>query len=342
MNLREPIELNSVGTLDNVLIDTTGIDFGAIPKTIELNSPIKFDFRHHLLRQDGAPLSTQQVIERTERAMQMGLPDISMLRRYTTKQTEAVICGGGPSIVDYVETIRELQRKGLRVFSVNKTHDFLLSKGITPWAHIILDSNQWVSTYVKNPQKGTRYIIAGQCHEDTFKALEGYPRYLWHAGIGDSDKEIVEPLNYLEAKYPSAEWTVLPGGTTVGIRAPLVTYATTGAYRVHMIGMDSSHRFGDTHGYEKQNYHNLKAGTLTFTNKSGHTVEFETNAHMARQAVDFETMVEKQLPEMVRKKLAPPFQFKLYGDGLLPTLAACYGWNADPEMNRKWTTPKAA
>lgn len=335
----QPLNINEIP------LDLSGIDLSGCYEGVRVSALSRLSatgpdsFRESLLKQSGFPLTREQVIERTKRALKFGIPDISMLRKFTTPDTEAVICGGGPSIVDYVETIRDLQDRGLRVFSVNKTHDFLLEHGIKPWAHIILDSNQWVSTYVKSPQRGVRYLIAGQCHDDTFNALEGYSRYLWHAGIGDSETEIIEPLNYLQRNHKNGDWTVLPGGTTVGIRAPLVAYATCGAYRVHMIGMDSSHRRGKAHGYEKQNYHNLESGYVRFSNKSGHAVNFETNAHMGRQALDFEEMVENQLPQMVRAKTAPPFQFKFYGDGLLPTLAACYGWNADPEMNRKWTTP---
>src|SRR3990167_422577 len=80
---------------------------------------------------------------------------------WMTHQRETwIICGGGPSIggLDELKTIRQLASRGkARVIALNRTHDFLLSKEIKPWAGILLDPSPPVKDYM-TPTRGVKYF----------------------------------------------------------------------------------------------------------------------------------------------------------------------------------------
>jgi hypothetical protein len=127
------------------------------------------------------------------------------------------IVGGGPSAANDVQAIRALKCRGANIVSVNKSHDWLLSHGIVPWGHVLLDPKEWVADYVGKPRRDVRYFLASQCHDRTFEALRDYPVFLWHAG--QDFEEGPEPNSYLREKWPRRPWFIVPGGTTVGLRA---------------------------------------------------------------------------------------------------------------------------
>jgi hypothetical protein len=52
----------------------------------------------------------------------------------------AVICGGGPSLGDDIETIREMQQHGCKIFALNNVGHFLLERGIIADALVVLDA----------------------------------------------------------------------------------------------------------------------------------------------------------------------------------------------------------
>lgn len=278
----------------------------------------------HLTKFGGGRISREEVRKRTGDAMRRNLPT----HRHCINQAEEwAIIGGGPSINDCVDDIRALKRRGVNIVSVNKSHDWLLEKGIVPWGHVLLDPKEWVADYVKRPRIDVRYFVASQCHEATFKALDGYPVFLWHAG--QEFGTISEPGDYLRANWPNTPWFVIPGPTTVGLRAVHLG-ADMGARRFHMFGMDSSRAAGRMHGYAKDEAKDAQSGRLS-VNLRGRRYVFDTNSHMARQWADLDKFV-KQLPDWL-KKLPPGFSMTFYGSGLIPFYAAGLKWHAKPECN---------
>jgi Protein of unknown function DUF115 len=237
-----------------------------------------------------------------------------------------IICGGGPSIGDIakLKAIRALAKKGGKIWAVNKTHDFLLSKGITPWAACLLDPMAWVANYISKPQRGVLYALASQCHADVFAALKGYAPHVWHAGI-DAPDGTGYPTELLQRDYAGQDWLVIPGPTTVGLRSILVGYAL-GFRAFHLFGLDSSMRGAQLHAYAKAKPTDAPEGWVSLRTKAG-TQKFFTNSHMARQALDFEETTER-IAEMVRTKAMAPIRITVHGEGLLPELAKCYGWHA--------------
>jgi hypothetical protein len=282
-------------------------------------------------------ISTDEVIRRTRKAMKRGLPGVGMLRRYTTPSREAVICGGGPSLNDELPRLRELARRGIPIYTVNKTHDHLVSLGITPYAQVLLDPNPWVAEYTK-PVKGVRYLLAGQVCDAVFEQFTDYPVFLWHAAV-DAENGRKEPIDTLEREFKNQEWTAHPGPTTVGLRTILVAQGIHGSTHFHMFGFDSSRKENSLHAYEKRARTDVPDLGITLRCYDGREATFQTNLHMMMQTTDFERMIAQEMPKLVKQGKMPFTHFKFYGSGLLPTLASMYGMHADREMNEKWKRP---
>ncbi len=267
-------------------------------------------------------IDVAETLARVHAAMARGIPSLAALRDMHAGGT-LIICGGGPSIGDVTQLkkIRKLMKRGGKVWSVNKTHDFLLSKGITSWAACLLDPMPWVAGYITKPQKGTIYAVASQCDAGVFDALKAANVYVWHAGIDENGQGY--PVEMLEREYAGRDWLVVPGPTTVGLRSVLVGYAL-GFRDFHLFGLDSSMRAEALHAYSKPKPADAAEGWVTLRTKSTQQ-EFYTNAHMARQAMDFEEMVA-QVGGMIKNGTMQPITITVHGDGLLPALADCYGW----------------
>jgi hypothetical protein len=60
-------------------------------------------------------------------------------RNLPTIGEQAIVCGGGPSLEDSLETIRQLKAGGAKIFALNNSAQFLVGKGIKPDYQILLD-----------------------------------------------------------------------------------------------------------------------------------------------------------------------------------------------------------
>jgi hypothetical protein len=281
-----------------------------------------------LLEFSGGRIDRLEVRRRAGNAMARNLPTHRDCKN--TSDTWAIV-GGGPSINQCVDEIRALKRRGANIVSVNKSHDWLLDKGIVPWGHVLLDPKEWVSEYVQRPRKDVRYFVASQCHDKTFDSLKGYPVFLWHAGQDFDDGP--EPTTYLREHWPTKPWFIVPGPTTVGLRTLCLGAAMDSpASKFHFFGLDSSRLAESMHGYAKPEPPDAKPGNVMAKHK-GKGYVFQTNTHMARQWADFDKLV-KELPEHInRGRLPKNLDMTFHGSGLLNFYAATLQMHHKPECN---------
>lgn len=282
-------------------------------------------------------IGPEEVKIRTRAAMARNMKSIMDLRNACLGET-AIICGGGPSLLDNLGTLRKLyNRRGHKIICTNKTHDFLVKRNFKPYAVVLLDPMPHVATYVKLATPKTKVLIAGQCHEDTFSALAHADCYLWHADASEAEtifpQEVV-PGHLLKTEYSKRSWRVLAGGNTGGLRSIFVAQFL-GFRGLHLFGFDSSMRDRKLYAYDKSAPNDAHEGPATMR-INGHEATFYTNEHMARQAELFIGILQ-HIEEWNTKGFWNPIDFPIvHGDGMLPCLAAGYGLHADPEMNRKW------
>lgn len=291
------------------------------------------DYRAKILAHDGHPLTRQEYLKRVGEAMLRKLPTI---RQVENRTLGWAVLASGPSLNDCVPEILDLKKRGCNIVTVNKSHDWALDHGIVPWAHVTLDSNEWVADYVKRPRNDVRYFVSSQCHPKVFDNLKDRPVFLWHGGQDYPEGSV--PFEYLRTYWPKRFplEAVVFGGTTVGPRVPMMSayMGPVNPIKFHMFGLDSSSlEPAKMHAMDKKLRPDL--GPHDRPIRHGRDMFwFHTNAHMFRQTIDFETLID-EFPQKYRAGLFPKnFELIIHGSGMLPTVAACYGLHADPECNK--------
>jgi hypothetical protein len=279
----------------------------------------------------GPRIKDDETIQRAIEHQQLGLKSVWEVQ---PKGRTVMICGFGPSLGDIqnIKTLRKMQKAGGAICTTNMAHDFVMNRALTPDHHVLMDPMPWVANYTKRANQRTDYCIASQCHSDTFRNLKGHKRFIWHADFDSHDGEMEPTRTLTEKGYKN--FLAVPGGTTVGLRSFWVMYAI--GYRdFHFFGMDSSRRGNKHHALQKPpGVRPLVATQVTLQTKYG-AKTFDTNENMAKQADDFEHMVET-IAKLYGEKRLDLIRITFHGDGLLPSLAAIYGWHADPDMNAQW------
>lgn len=150
------------------------------------------------------------------------------------------LAAGGPSIKKHVDELREFDC----VMVAGTAHDWVMEQGISPRYAVTVDAHPTVTAmYIKKPNPLTTYLVATQCNETVFKALDGQAIAMWHC-LSESNKE------FMDALEPG--WQGLGGGCTVGLRA--IGMAMVLGYRnIHLFGYDSCIASEtETHAYPLQ------------------------------------------------------------------------------------------
>jgi len=211
------------------------------------------------------------------------------------------ICGGGPSLSDNLADIKRHQAAGFSVASMNGSHDYLISHGIVPTYHFLLDARSLNVQFVENSHPDVTYVIASQAHPDAIDELLSKARkvHLWHV---DNYKHVGELLHKMAPKADK-----YGGDICVGLSCLNVIF-TMGYRSWHFYGYDASNRGADQHHAYPQAL-NDDQPTFEFTFQGQ---KFYAPGPMANKAKRF----------LVRWKKFRDLgiDFHLYGDGLLPTI----------------------
>jgi hypothetical protein len=237
-------------------------------------------------------------------ACQLGLPEVIEL---PANDVPVVICGGGPSLADTLESVRELQKKGAKVYALNNAARFLVLNGIRPDAQVMVDPRPQNADFI-NEAWADELLLSSQCAPEVFAQAKeiGYPVRIWHPAQDGTEQ--VSTRFYVG------------GGLTVGLCSICLAFMV-GHREIHLFGYDSSHAKGLGHAYEQQLNNNVELVTCVVDSQ-----EFTCSLAMAGQSSEF-TNVQKMLEDLGAK-------ITVYGDGLLPTL-----WRANQrEKNQKILT----
>ena len=231
----------------------------------------------------------------------------------------AVIVGGGPSMKPLLPMIAGHQAAGHKVFAVNGTIPTLASVDVTPDYFVLLDARAHNQGFV-HPDKATKYLIASQCSEGVFDALDGHDVTVWHPaypGIQD----------YIGDR----ECALVGGGTTVGLQAMSIAFAM-GYRAIHLYGFDSSYSLsGDGHAYAQAANSEDPRESYWIGGK-----EYIAAPWMARQAMEFQTAAQ-QLADA-------DAVIQVHGFGLLPAIAKAMSEPPAPmtelqKYQAMWTMP---
>jgi Protein of unknown function DUF115 len=211
------------------------------------------------------------------------------------------LAAGGPSLSS---TLDEL-RKHDCIVACGSAHDHIVGLGFKPRYTVIADPDPEITAlYLKRPCPSTTYLVATQCHESVFKALEGFPVATWHCH-GDGYKEMLDELD--------PGWNAIGGGCTATLRA-LSMMIMFGYGNIHFFGFDSCLGEEDkTHAYpmatdreEIGAIYDIKIGYGVPGNRT-----YRCAGYQLAQAVHF-----KEFWELYNHVFVPT----VHGDGLMAQL----------------------
>lgn len=273
-----------------------------------------------------------EYIARIRRAQRSGMQSLMKLlgsEHSGEFERPSVVCivGGGPSLCDEVAVLRRMIKHGAKVLAVNKSHDWLLRRGLRCDYAALLDPKPWVASYIdlrlaaaKDTRRragkywaSPRYLIASQCDDLVLKKFS--PRrdsYLWHAaaGLGESD--------VLKEEFAGEPWVNVAGASVIGLRAVGIAHGL-GFRSIHLFGIDGSMKpCADPRGtpalyaYDKPH---IDATWRSFEVKltSGWTRAFTANHHMARSVYEFEDSM-REWDAQIKQGRMEPFSVRVHGD----------------------------
>lgn len=158
------------------------------------------------------------------------------LKQSEANESTAVIIGGGPSVADYLDTIRKRQALGQTLFALNGVCRFLNDHGIVPEYQVFLDANKEMGDRVGEAR---HYLVASCVAPELLAVLPADRVTLWHHALPQLEEylpEYTEPFN------------LIGGSATVGMASMCLVYAM-GFRHLHLNGYDSSNRDGNDHCY---------------------------------------------------------------------------------------------
>ena len=205
----------------------------------------------------------------------------------------ALICGGGPSIEDYLEQIAAAKAAGGTIFALNGCSSFLRRHGIKADYQVILDAQPATAELVDLDAKA--HLFASQVDPQLFELVPD--AILWHATHG----EIAPEYPWYEHDY-----TMIGGAVTVGNASLVLAYAL-GFRKIECYGFDSSHRKRQSHAYRQP------------MNDGDPLTELEFNGTKYLCSLTMRAQV-KHFMERVRSLLEAGCRIWVHGDGLLPAV----------------------
>ncbi len=209
---------------------------------------------------------------------------------------KAVLIGGGGSINNCIEEIRQLQNEGAIVFGLNGASKWARGHGISIDYQVIIDAKEESKELVDTGANA--YLMASQCNPETLKRAKN--PILLHL-ITENVEDFLPKERVKKGGY-----TLVGSRTTVGTTAMCIAYIL-GFRDLHLFGYDSSHTDGKSHGYSQPMNNNMPFVKMEWAGKT-----FDTSIAMKGQAERF-PLFAKQLKEL-------GCHIKLYGQGLLQTI----------------------
>lgn len=221
---------------------------------------------------------------------------------HSTNDIQIMFLGGGPSMLQFVDEIKEKRESGVKLVTFNGAYNWALEQGLKPSAQIIVDARPFNARFTKPVIDECKYLLASQCDPSVFENMPRDRTYLFHSMpnlVGD----------ILDEYYKPGGWHAVPGGSTVLLRAiPMMRML---GYRwFHLYGCDSCLAVNPSgeklhHAYPQPE--NDGALVLPVTINPGNRV-FYCHPWMVSQAQEFIDTI---------RKMGDLINLEIHGDGLL-------------------------
>lgn len=175
--------------------------------------------------------------ENINKILSYRLPEISPFVQ-SFKDRDAIIIGGGPSIDNYPDKIKDLKSKGGVIISIERMYSWCLNHDIIPDFVLILDACDDVPKGLQNLHPDTIHLVALQANSKVVDILNGYKTYVF----ATVQEGIDQHQYWFDHGYE--HMVTLNGGGSVTLCAMAVAY-TFGLKNLHIFGFDCHVTNGD-------------------------------------------------------------------------------------------------
>lgn len=243
-------------------------------------------------------IDNDQVISNVAHNIRLGFEQV---KPHNAQKTRVCIVGGGWSLNETEDELRELYWSGAKLVAVNGSAQWLIDKGMKPSALVILDGQERNSKFLDLPKApdDMKVFLASQCHPSLFDAAGRFDTRIWHCWGTNSEEE-----KALLDKYYNKKWMAVPGTTCVGFRA-VCLMRVLGYIYFDLFGIDSCTKIdtGQHHAYPQPENDNESVAEVNCGGKV-----FYCSGWQYVQAAYFTDMV---------KMYGDDFFINSHGDGLI-------------------------
>jgi hypothetical protein len=277
-------------------------------------------------------ISEDENRERLGAALSLNLPSIAALKGKYAGQT-LILCGGGSSLARTLPDIQRMKRLSRRtkILAVNKTHDWLIARGLVPDFGVLMDPRAHIVDYI-SPHPRVRYLLGASVDGRIFEKFCGRKVYLWHPIGTARDAPYVREL--LQKQYPWKSVAMIPGPSTVGLRALTLAMDILGFSKIELHGFDSCYdaETSKLWPYDKSvTFEPVKVDFTIFSKTDGAKFRCASNPDMARQVYEFDRMIELLIASVRSGARQYLPNITIAGDGAIPWMAWKNGGHATPE-----------
>lgn len=234
-----------------------------------------------------------QILDNIRTNIKRHLPQV---QPFKPNDQRIALIGGGPSLEQTRDELDKCVEEGVKLVSLNGTHDWLVENGYRPSAAVLVDSRPFNARFVANPVKGCKYFIASQCDPSVFDVLEDHDEvYIWHAVNNIGEEQILED-------YYFKRFIFIIGGSTVMLRG-IWLMRTLGFKKMEAFGFDSCYLDDKHHAYDQPENDGSEIRNVECMGR-----KFKCAAWMASQYDDFLHFI---------KEAGDHFELNVHGDGLI-------------------------
>jgi SAM-dependent methyltransferase len=148
-------------------------------------------------------------------------------------EQKVVVLGGGPSLNNYVEEIKQLKADGAKIVTMNGTYAWAKEHGLWPVTQFMLDAREFNTRFVDPVDEGNTYILASQIHPSIVDKLPPERVWLMQCNLDPSSIEVME-----EHGKMYVDWFPVCGGSTIMLRT-LPALFMLGFRDIEVFGFDS-------------------------------------------------------------------------------------------------------
>lgn len=242
--------------------------------------------------------SDEKIISNVYTNIRRGLPQVFP---YPPNDQEVCLVGGGWSLEETFDELRDAYWRGAKVVAVNGAARWLMERNIRPSAVVVMDARPSNRRFLEIDPPDCKFFLASQCDSELFEAVEGKNAHIYHVMTTDSDEE-----KQVLKDYYLDSWHIVPGTCCVSFRA-IMLFRMLGFQWFKVFGVDSCYADdGRHHSYEQPENENEPTAQISCGGRI-----YRCSAWQISQAVHFLELVKHQGNQI---------KLSVFGDGLIANM----------------------